>query len=48
MNRNDSMQSIPFLVLASAESAKVEAERLAHDTEGVRRMINFIKVGDPT
>jgi osmotically-inducible protein OsmY len=28
------------------ESAKVEAERLAHGTEGVRRVINLIKVGD--
>jgi hypothetical protein len=37
MNRNrNSMQSIPFL-----------AERLVHDTEGVGRLINFIKVGDP-
>ena len=27
---------------------KVEAERLAHDTEGVRRVINLIKVGDHT
>jgi hyperosmotically inducible periplasmic protein len=30
------------------ESAKVEAERLARDTEGVRRVINLIKVGDHT
>jgi hyperosmotically inducible protein len=32
----------------SKESAKVEAERLARDTEGVRRVINLIKVGDHT
>lgn len=30
------------------ESAKVEAEGLAHGTEGVRRVINLIKVGDHT
>lgn len=30
------------------ESARVEAERLVHDTEGVRRVINLIKVGDHT
>jgi len=30
------------------ESAKVEAERLARDTEGVKRVINLIKVGDHT
>jgi len=30
------------------DSAKVEAERLARETEGVRGVINLIKVGDHT
>jgi osmotically-inducible protein OsmY len=30
------------------ESSKTEAERLARDTEGVRGVINLIKVGDHT
>ena len=28
------------------EEARTKAEQLAHDTEGVRRVINLVKVGD--